>query len=397
LKDLETKVQDLEKASESANHENIILRAKVEKMAAELKEYRKRLASQASNNRISSGSGGMPSYLAGKGLHNIISNPNDVNFSFEFPKFGKLPGPPILRNPPANLNKTASPPAPPSRSASLGTSVISPTDQQSPHSAKLSSATPDQNVHDMSQFSGLFSPPTTGATKGNSFDYITAMNEASRSNSDSTTVSASTANNTSHSSPASSNSNHGLSSSCGTSPEPFTQSPPSLKADATLTRIGEEHNDPTIAGEATFCKKLGMACGNPSNPMPKIMSHNSISGNLQTPGFDINGIDWFAQQNNNQFDPQLFGDYREPQDNVLSGGLYDDTFFNEAFALPDFGSPFTLEPAVPPKKDLVSEIDAKLNKDEDVVPADPSDMLTCTTIWLVLSNPKLYSSPKQSN
>src|ERR1700759_4777927 len=49
LKDLETKVEDLEKASESANHENGLLRAQVERLQVELKEYRKRLSWVSSN------------------------------------------------------------------------------------------------------------------------------------------------------------------------------------------------------------------------------------------------------------------------------------------------------------------------------------------------------------
>jgi len=107
-----------------------------------------------------------------------------------------------------------------------------------------------------------------------------------------------------------------------------------------------------------------------------------------------------AAQNGNQFDPQLFGDYREPHDNILTG-LYDDSFFNEAFAIPgEFsGSPFTLDatpqttqtgatPQHQPqhqtqqhgaKKDLIGEIDAHLGE-EEVVPAE-SEMLTCTNMW----------------
>lgn len=128
-----------------------------------------------------------------------------------------------------------------------------------------------------------------------------------------------------------------------------------------------------------------MACGNPNNPVPRTMSEQGInSGNTETAAFDVNGIDWFAEQNNNQFDPQLFGDYREPQDNVLSNGAFSDSFFQDAFALPDFDSPFNVEPtpAPAPKKDLLQEIDERQNQDEEVVPGeDRSQMLSCNTIW----------------
>jgi len=108
----------------------------------------------------------------------------------------------------------------------------------------------------------------------------------------------------------------------------------------------------------------------------------------------MNGIDWFAEQNGNQFDPQLFGDYRESQDNILSTGFYDDTFFNEAFAMPEFSSPFVLEASSPgPKKDLVQEIDAKLNEEDEVVPReDTAQLLTCTNMW-----EKIQSCPSVQN
>jgi AP-1-like factor len=105
----------------------------------------------------------------------------------------------------------------------------------------------------------------------------------------------------------------------------------------------------------------------------------STAGTFQEPGFDINGIDWFAQQNGNQFDPQLFGDYREPQENILAGDTYNtDGFFNDAFAMPEFNSPFNAatSPALSRKDKLIEE--------DEVVPAeDPSQLLTCNTIWYV--------------
>jgi len=132
------------------------------------------------------------------------------------------------------------------------------------------------------------------------------------------------------------------------------QSPVYGKAsDITLTTIGEEHSNDT-----------------------------SAEGNSETAAFDMNGIDWFAQQNGNQFDPQLFGDYREPQENILSGEGFSDSFFADAFALPDFNSPFNVAPSPAPKKDLVAQIDEQQNEEEEVVPGeDPSQMLSCNTIW----------------
>jgi len=161
--------------------------------------------------------------------------------------------------------------------------------------------------------------------------------------------------------------------------------------DSTLTTIGEEHSGVSAEGELTFCDKLNMACGNPNNPIPRTMSEPSPPGNLETPAFDVNGIDWFAQQNGNQFDPQLFGDYREPQDNILSAEGFSDSFFTDAYALPDFNSPFNIAPSpASTKKDLVAQIDEQQNDEEEVVPGeDPSQLLSCNTIW-----DRLQSCPK---
>jgi AP-1-like factor len=400
----------LEKASESANHENSILRAQVEKMSVELKEYKKKIASPGSRSSPTLG-GTFPSYLSGKGSgSNGINNPNDVNFQFEFPRFGKLPGPPVINGSSISSASTTSPPAAPIHRASTSSNngSISPFDQTLQHNASFGSIGNNdffqnnsfaQNTDgvstDMSAFSGLFTPSVLeNADKNFNFDMSTQNNynsAASRSSTDSSGQH-STGHSTSYSSPsASSNvgSNAGLSSSCGTSPEPSTQSPAAFKSsDNMLSTIGEENaTSSAIEGEKTFCQKLSEACGNPQNPIPRTMSKSGItSGNIQTPGFDVNGIDFWAQQNGNQFDPQLFGDYREPQNNILTGGLYDESFFTEAFAIPEFNSPFSVEPSpAAPKKDLVQEIDAKLNEDDEVVPGESREsMLTCNTMWYVL-------------
>lgn len=395
LKDLETKVQDLEKASESANHENVILRAKVERMAAELKEYKKRLSLHGNTVRPVVP---IPSYLKGA---NELNNPQDVNFSFEFPRFGRLPGPPEHKSDShvPQAKSTTSPTDQPSRSTSFGSTGISPSSQGIRGS--------------------LFSPTN--------LDSQSPTNNwpSSRASTDSTTVNSTSGSanghNTSHSSPASSNSQVGPSSSCGTSPEPYTQSPPAGKSlDSHLPTIGEEV--PKLGGDATqttFCEKLSMVCGSSDNPVPRTIAKspemqfpiatttNTFGTTGQTPNYDYNSLDWFAAQNNNAFDPQLFGDYRESQDSILSNTLYDDTFFNEAFALPADMNTFNFDPSVAvaspdeiahpdtcPKKGLMAQIDDKLagnDDDEEVVPSD-GNMLTCTTMW-----DKIQSCPRVQN
>jgi AP-1-like factor len=372
---LETKVEDLQKASESANHENSILRAQVEKMSMELREYRKRLSLTNGNlNRNSSLGNGVPNYLSGKGLVNSgANNPNDVNFQFEFPKFGVLPGQ-SKQSTPATTQKAASPVEKPQQS---------PLDRKTSYQSTNSSSTglnqTPLDTRDMSSFSALFSPTLLDSVNKSANSNIDFFTNTSRS-STASNGQMSNGQSTSHSSPsASSNSNRGASSSCGTSPEPSMQSPaPGKPADITLSTIGEERTTSSGEGERTFCEKLNMACGNSNNPVPRTMSE-STAGTFQEPGFDINGIDWFAQQNGNQFDPQLFGDYREPQENILAGDTYNtDGFFNDAFAMPEFNSPFNAatSPALSRKDKLIEE--------DEVVPAeDPSQLLTCNTIWYV--------------
>jgi AP-1-like factor len=136
-----------------------------------------------------------------------------------------------------------------------------------------------------------------------------------------------------------------------------------------------------------------MACGNINNPIPAAQKgkSNSISSN-QPASTDDYGLDWLSQQNGGQFDPVLFGDWREPQDAVLSQDF--GSFFNDAFPLPDLGSPShnlteattqptpKPQPQPQPKKDLVSQIDHKL--EEEVVPGEDQDkMLSCNKIWYV--------------
>ncbi|KAK2627906.1 hypothetical protein QTJ16_002552 [Diplocarpon rosae] len=405
LKDLETKVEDLEKASESANHENSILRAQVEKMSIELREYRRRLSINGVSGRAPSVIDGLPPYLA-KGLGNEgLNNPNDINFQFEFPRFGRLPGP------------SASPLDGPRSSSSLPAAnkqISSPVVDKGQTSSRKQSLqyttndvaraglpkTPAQlDFGDVSSLSGLFSPSLLESVGKTSPLYFSHKNNngsnGSRSSTDSANGNMSTGHNTTYSSPsASSKSNHGPISSCSTSPEPATMQFPvnNKPVDSSLTTIGEEHSAANSEGEFTFCDKLNVVCGSSNNPIPSTLSdHRAESGAFVTTAIDVNGIDWFARQNNNQFDPQLFGGYREPQENILSNEAFGDSFFTDAFAFGgDFTSPFNMALSPAPKKDLVAQIDEKQNINyEEVIPANTDQKLNNTTIW-----DRLQSCPK---
>ena len=113
----------------------------------------------------------------------------------------------------------------------------------------------------------------------------------------------------------------------------------------------------------------------------------SVAANMaksSTP--DITSFDWMAQQNGGQFDPVLFGDYRDPQDNIVNS--FGD-FFNDAFPLNDFASPYNISDVTsqPPKKDFIQEIEVQKSGSSSKI--DPSgektQYLTCDKLWFVSS------------
>jgi len=336
LKDLETKVQELEKLSEDANNEKEALRAQVDKMTVELNEYKKRLSMLSGGRPVPQGPASAFGSL-------FINNLNDVNFQFEFPKFGSLPGPPLnkAKKPSATQSQPSKKSSADHRSPSeISQDGVSPGNSSSYSQVGLDS----QSKQDLAALSsGLFTPPLSngqGAT-GSSISLDSHYNMGP----------------TTTSSPsASSNSNMGgPNSSCGTSPESYAQSPMGFKPLDTLSTIGEEH--PSL--------------GNPSQGL----------------GHFNAGIEDFTQwlpQNDFQFDPELFGGYRDPQENVLAQG-FDEGFFNDAVDM-DFITPYNLPipSPVPPKKDLISQIDAAKDADEQ----DPMvDMvLKCNEVWEKIQN-----------
>jgi AP-1-like transcription factor len=166
--------------------------------------------------------------------HAVIQNLSDVNFQFEFPKFGALSGCHISTgrdgaragsypSPTSSINAHSQTHGQTSPSESHATDKTTPA---SSNGIDLETQPKDT----LSKYSGLFNSPSP---------YDNAQgNNASRSSLDSTSFSLNGANSAS---PCSSTiSNMGPSSSCGTSPEPSTQSPLGFKPVDTLTTIGEE-------------------------------------------------------------------------------------------------------------------------------------------------------------
>ncbi|KAL8676009.1 MAG: hypothetical protein Q9186_007427 [Xanthomendoza sp. 1 TL-2023] len=403
LKDLETKVDDLEKASEATNHENGRLRATVERLNTEVKEYRKRLSLNGGN--YSPPTASVPQ----------LNNTNNNDFHFAFPKFGDLPGSTFMNN--GSLAKVGSPNKSPSRTSSgnittfagAGSStsgnerspingVASPTNQnESPSLASSMGGTQASSAvlrgNGTEDLNGLFSPSILeSASRNNSSDYMfpaTSRPAASEPKQASTDSSASSnkqrASSSSMSPSVSSLSHGGMDSSCGTTPEPSSDSQDYRKpTEGTLNTINEESARKVPTED--FCDEWATACGNNIDTVPRGVSQADNGSVLPltmmgTSSTDINGIDWMARQNGGQFDPVLFGDYRETQDEFLNND-----FFSEAFLNQDFSTPFNMpEENAPgePKKDLMQQVEEEKEGGHDVVfPAGPKHYLTCEKIWL---------------
>jgi len=83
LKDLEVKVDELEKVTEKTSSENGVLRAQIDRLQSELASYKKRLAS---NSGLSGSppSAALPNFIATSSLPSATSD-----FQFDFTKFGQ--------------------------------------------------------------------------------------------------------------------------------------------------------------------------------------------------------------------------------------------------------------------------------------------------------------------
>lgn len=349
----------------------------------ELREYRKRLS------WITSGNGYSPMQAIQNTHSRNLSGISNNDFYFDFPKFGDLPGAHIFNNGSlakanpnvAKENGSAAGPASEFRAApgvlgrdSLGSASISGASPKfgspaQPSTAPAKTATDNVNgVRRTGNNSSMNMKGTyaSGAVRSNNPAASTAAPKQNTVGSQGQAPVSSTVSNSD--SPYSSSESHQgrLLSSGGTSPEPGSNSPPVGK----LNEQGQPTED---------------QCG-------------TIDGQSQ-PSKDQQplGLDWLSQQNGGQFDPVLFGDYRDPQEAILSQDF--GNFFNDAFPLPDLGSPFhnfpdvTSPPALGPKKDLISDIDNKLDDDDEVVPGeDKSQMMTCTKIWDRLQSMEKFRS-----
>ncbi|KAB8346161.1 hypothetical protein FH972_023207 [Carpinus fangiana] len=303
LKDLEQKVLDLEKASESANHENGLLRAQVDRLVEELKAYRR---------RISQGAGSGPSP--------VNASAPSSNFDFDFPRFGALPE---TYFPGAKGSSTGSSPA--VSGPSPHSSSARPTPGSLGSAQQLNGGAPDaiNNIFtdgffdtiDRNQFGNNATNSTRTTSPEALFDFTSTGN---RSTTTSQSRHMSQSNTSQSNSPSvSSMSQKDPSSSCCTSPESSTQSP-NMQRD--------------------------------KEPQPQTVYRNGFIDDRSAPvnntATDFN-FDWLATQNGGQFDPVLFGDYRESQAAVVGEGDFSGGFFEESLPFPDYNDSFNFNMSTP--------------------------------------------------
>jgi len=359
-------------------------------MTVELNEYKKRVALIASNRPAVRVGSAMPFGAA------VMNNINDVNFQFEFPKFGSLPGPPTgngaKRTSPAAAAATAAPISTRNNSGQLSPTENSRDGISPSNSASYSHSGPGMqsgNEHGNFSAAALFHSQASNGDSGSNSNY--SLDSHYNMGGGATTSSSPS---------ASSNSNAGgPGSSCGTSPEPYTQSPKGFRPVDTLSTIGEEQSNLNGSSQGTSTRG---SLDNRTGPLSAQVKFRDLILTIGTTDLghfanvDMNDFSWLPQADF-QFEPNLFGNYRDPvqESNPLANG-FDDTFFNDAFDM-DFVTPYNLPmtsatasqptPAVaaaPKKHDLMAEIENAKNEDDTIVEGSGGQLLTCNKIWYVL-------------
>lgn len=434
LKDLETKVSELTKAKEADKHENGLLKAQVERLQVELREYRKRLS-------LNAGSGANRSPPStGYGQTRSNSNPSAYGngFNFDFPKFGALPGSQMFGNQNSSGASASSNTRPnaehsptngfvgmpsqttqngsrqnstgPSMSpASLtGTSNGSPAQTTMFDTTTFATYSTNDNMHGFAStlpqmnagsdaFADLFSPGLLKSAGGSNYftsestggiapansnnladvnggDNTAGLNRVFQFNSGS--------NGSDSASPSASSAsqwNGNANSSCGTSPEPSHGSPANKATDKVN---GVRQQSP-------------LAVSNPTT--------STTNNQYTTPDYNLPSF--------NTFDPVLFGDYRDSQDAIVGGGDFSGGFFEDALQPFDYNSPSNLfgilqspQPAhqtldvggtgaanaPTPSQNLMAEMDKARDGGDDTPPytAKPGNevlgdnkYISCNSIW----------------
>lgn len=449
MKDLETKVNELTKSQEADKHENGLLKAQVERLQVELREYRKRLS-------LNSGASRSPPLTATGQQNRSNSNPSyGGGFQFDFPKFGALPGSQIfgtqnIGNGVVKRDSATPPTQSPTASGSYGQQTQAQSSRQNSFGRSLSPTTGNtSNVNSPPQVAKLNQPIAAYSTNNNMHGFASTlpqMNggndpfgdlfspsilksasvdgyfpESQNDNSPSNALQNYTGDNGGDStsglnrvfqfnggsnasdstSPSASSSSqwngNGANSSCGTSPEPSHESPANKDKSA-----------------ETFCDKI-----NPKRQQSSLSQQTDFSSSNQTglnAMFGLPNTDFSNVSSMGNFDPVLFGDYRDSNDAIVgtgdfSGGFFDDALNSQQF---DYGSPSNLfgilqspqqthaslnsnvnaSNSAAPSKNLMAEVEKTCGGGDDDygLPTKKTEsngkLISCNNIWNQLqSNP----------
>jgi AP-1-like factor len=170
LKDLETRVSELAKAREADQHENGLLKAQVDRLQGELKDYRKRLSLNGS-----AGRGSPPSSTYGNQSRSNTGSVNGQNnFQFDFPKFGGLPSSQFLPNVPQsgsanNSDRGSATPPVKQQSPGVNSNYNAPTQQ--PVLSRANSAGTGLSPNSLQSGGSNTSSPANSANLGNTATY----------------------------------------------------------------------------------------------------------------------------------------------------------------------------------------------------------------------------------
>jgi AP-1-like factor len=378
LKDLETKVESLEKISESTSHENSLLRAKVDKLQTELKEYRKRLQTAGNPNKMRSsgyGSGGSSSFVFdfptfGNGLNEINAPSRQSSASSIMSNLASSnKSPRTFGSSNGNLtNKSI-----PSSQTSLNNHPSPLSQHKSPDSVALDELFP------ASVLGGSNGTPTADFLNTRSQSIIGSVSNSHNASHSSRLNSAGSVDFSA--SPSASASSHlgGSNSSCGTSPEPSALSP-SSKMESSLNTISEENTETVSKSES-------------DGPYTALTA--TALGGLSSQPSATSALDWLNPQNTGGFDSSLFNDYRDSQNDLLTGAY--DNLFNESLLMPEIeNNPFNFDsllPTPPIEKLPLQNGSSKPSSVAIIAPQAPRNALDCNKIWYVLST--LYSKDRK--
>jgi AP-1-like transcription factor len=436
----------LTKSQEADKHENGLLKAQVERLQVELREYRKRLTLNGG-----SGANRSPTLTGVNGPQRSNSNPSNSgsgNFQFDFPKFGALPGSQIFGNQNFNtstgsLGNRSSVTPPITQSPSNHGSISGPSTSQTSQSRQNSlgremspkSAGGSNHASPASQMSSLNPAFTTYSTNTNMHGFASTLPQMNGNGNDgfgdlfspSIIKSASmdstngffnnNGNNSQMNGFANLENINGGDSTAGLnrvfqfnsagstsdSASPSASSASQWNANANSscgTSPEPSHDSPANKPKNadTFCDKINPSKGTTPEATRSMLNNSQ----LQNDAYNIPTLD--------SFDPVLFGNYRDDADPLMGGNDFTGGFFDEALNPGSFdmaspsnlfgilqspqqtnatlGLPSGAANAPTPSKNLMAEMDkARDGGDDDYGLPKKTDgsgkLISCNNIWSV--------------